>query len=97
MIQQVVDNIDNMHNVRDERTTKKKKSVESDVKILLKELANLNIWNLQNRQLTSLPVISPLPFSFFRSGFRHTTLTMVKCLRRGVILPEVEFEETDSD
>ena len=97
VIQQVVDNIDNMLNVRDKRTTHKKKSFESDVQILLKELANLNIWNLQNRQLTSFPDISPSPFSFFRSGFRHTTMTMVKRLRRGAILPEVESEETDSD
>ena len=97
MIQQGVDNIDNLLNLRDKRTTNKKKSFESDIKILLKELANLNIWNLQNRQLTSLPAISPSPLSFFKSGFRHTTLTMVKRLRRGVILLEVEFEEIDSD
>ncbi|XP_076090697.1 uncharacterized protein LOC143062794 [Mytilus galloprovincialis] len=102
VVKQICENVDNMLGVIDKKTRHKKRSVEDDVKQIIKELQPLKPWVKQTgRQLYCFKDIKRSPFSFNRTEFETSVTRTINRLKRD--LPPLQNEgdededEEDSD
>lgn len=101
VVKQICENVDTILGVIDKKKLDIKRSVEDDVKQIIKELEPLKPWVKQTgRQLYCFKNIKKSPFSFNRTEFETSVTRTINRLKRD--LPPLqnegnEHDEEDSD
>ncbi|XP_033748132.1 uncharacterized protein LOC117333109 [Pecten maximus] len=98
VIQNVVENVESMLGICDKKTKHKKRSFEGDVKVLLKEIIPLKVWDQESgRQLKSFREIRDSPFDVKRSLFKSAVTRITQRLKLGISIPMAEDDDSEDD